>query len=109
MTPIEMRHASLLVVDVQRGFTSLCPDELPVPGGLEIVPNVNNLLALRWRRIDASQDWHPPDHRSFRGRQDNLYPPHCVEGTRGADFLPGLSSERFHAVWRKGYQRDVEA
>jgi nicotinamidase/pyrazinamidase len=101
--------SSLLVVDAQRGFTELCPEELPVPGGLAIVPNVNRLLALPWTRIDASQDWHPPDHCSFFGQRDNLYPPHCVQGTPGADFLPGLNTERFHAVWRKGYQRDFEA
>jgi nicotinamidase/pyrazinamidase len=94
---------------VQHGFTELCHDELPVPGGLAIVPAVNRLLELPWARIDASQDWHPPDHRSFLGREDNLYPPHCVIGTRGAEFLPGLRAERFHAVWRKGYQRDFEA
>src|SRR5437868_4354077 len=38
------RIGGLLVVDIQRGFTTLCPEELPVPGGLEIVPNVNRLL-----------------------------------------------------------------
>jgi nicotinamidase/pyrazinamidase len=97
------------VVDAQRGFTELCPGELPVPGGLAIVPNVNRLLDLPWARIDASQDWHPPDHCSFLGRRDNLYPPHCVQGTSGADFLPGLHTERFHTVWRKGYDRDFEA
>ncbi|MFO0810684.1 MAG: isochorismatase family protein [Gemmataceae bacterium] len=102
-------NASLLVVDVQRGFTTLCPDELPVPGGVEIGPAVNRLLALSWRRIDASQDWHPPDHCSFHGQRDNLYPPHCVAGTPGAEFLPGLRTDRFHTVWRKGYDRDVEA
>ncbi len=100
---------SLLVVDAQQGFTELCPDELPVPGGLDIVPAVNQLLELPWVRIDASQDWHPPDHRSFLGQRDNLYPPHCVIGTPGADFLPGLRTERFQAIWRKGYQRDFEA
>lgn len=105
----EYSRAALLVVDVQRGFTSLCPDELPVPGGLEIVPAINRLLGLPWKRIDASQDWHPPDHRSFLGRRDNLYPPHCVIGTPGAEFLPGLQTERFAAVWRKGFDRDFEA
>ena len=65
MVPITLQEAALLVVDAQRGFTSLCPAELPVPGGLEIVPNVNLLLDPRWRRIDASQDWHPSDHCSF--------------------------------------------
>jgi nicotinamidase/pyrazinamidase len=101
--------AALLVVDVQRGFTTLRPAELPVPGGLEIVPHVNRLLELPWKRIDASQDWHPPDHCSFLGQRDNLYPPHCVIGTPGADFLPGLRTDRFHAIWRKGYDRDFEA
>jgi nicotinamidase/pyrazinamidase len=109
MTPIDLARSALLVVDVQRGFTELCPDQLPVPGGLAIVPNINRLLDLSWARIDASQDWHPPDHRSFRGQQDDLYPPHCVAGTPGADFLPGLRTDRFHAIWRKGYRRDFEA
>ncbi|HZZ76920.1 MAG TPA: isochorismatase family protein [Gemmataceae bacterium] len=109
MAIIATRESALLVVDVQRGFTTLCPDELPVPGGLEIVPAINRLLALEWARIDATQDWHPPDHRSFRGQADNLYPPHCVMGTPGADFVPGLDTHRFHAIWRKGFQRDFEA
>src|SRR5207248_1386398 len=38
-----------------------------------------------------------------------LYPPHCVQGTPGADFLPGLHTRRFHTIWRKGYDRDFEA
>lgn len=102
-------QSALLVVDAQCGFTELCPDELPVPGGLAIVAPINRLLALPWKRIDASQDWHPPDHRSFLGQRDNLYPPHCVAGTRGSEFLPGLDTQRFHTIWRKGYDRDFEA
>ena len=100
---------SLLVVDTQQGFTDLCPAELPVPGGVAIVPQVNALLALPFARIDATRDWHPADHRSFLGRADNLYPPHCVMNTPGADFLPGLHTYRFSAIWRKGYDRDFEA
>lgn len=102
-------RTSLLVVDAQCGFTDLCPNELPVPNGTDIVPTVNRLLALSFARVDATQDWHPPDHRSFLGRADNLYPPHCVAGTRGAWFLPGLHTERFSAIWRKGYDREFEA
>ena len=100
---------SLLVVDMQQGFTTLCPKELPVPDGLEIVPKVNALLALPFARIDASQDWHPPDHCSFLGQRDNLYPPHCVAGTPGADFIPGLHTQSFQAIWRKGFQKDADA
>jgi nicotinamidase/pyrazinamidase len=106
---IELPETCLLVVDAQQGFTTLCPKELPVPGGLEIVPNANRLLELSWARIDASQDWHPPDHCSFFGQRDNLYPPHCVAGTPGADFIPGLHPHRFHAIWRKGFHRDADA
>src|SRR5438552_3923077 len=109
MQPLALARSSLLVADAQQGFTNLCPKELPVPGGLEIVPQVNRLLILPWLRIDASQDWHPPDHRSFLGQQDNLYPPHCVAGTQGAEFLPGLHTARFQRIWRKGFQRDFEA
>lgn len=109
MQPLMLQHAALLIVDAQCGFTTLCPQELPVPGGVEIVPNINRLLALPWSRIDASQDWHPTDHCSFLGQRDNLYPPHCVMGTPGADFLPGLQTHRFHAIWRKGYEHNRDA
>jgi nicotinamidase/pyrazinamidase len=109
MDSIRLPESVLLVVDAQQGFTSLRPRELPVPGGLEIVPAVNRLLELPWGRVDASQDWHPPDHRSFFGQLDNLYPPHCIAGTPGADFLPGLLTERFQVIWRKGFDRDFEA
>ncbi len=109
MKTLDPRTTSLLVVDVQQGFTDLCPAQLPVPGGLEIVPRVNELLDVPFARIDATQDWHPPDHCSFLGRRDNLYPPHCVAGTPGAEFLPGLRTDRFSAIWRKGYDRDFEA
>lgn len=109
MNPFSFSTSSLLVVDVQRGFTELCPAELPVPGGLKVVEPINRLLQLPWARIDASLDWHPADHCSFLGQRDNLYPPHCVAGTPGAEFLPGLETHRMHAIWRKGYQRDFEA
>src|SRR5215470_10328917 len=109
MVSIRLKESCLLVVDAQRGFSTLCPQELPVPGGLEIVPAVNRLLEFPWARIDASQDWHPPDHCSFLGQRDNLYPSHCVMGTPGADFLPGLRTERFQAIWRKGFESDRDA
>ena len=109
MTKLDVNATSLLVVDAQQGFTMLCPKELPVAGGVEIVPNVNRLLGVPWKRIDASQDWHPPNHCSFLGRKLNLYPPHCVMGTPGVEFLPGLHTERFHAIWRKGFEPDFEA
>lgn len=109
MSHLTLPQASLLVVDAQQGFSELCPAELPVPGALALVPRINELLALPWRRVDASQDWHPPNHRSFLHQEDHLYPPHCVAGTPGADFLPGLRTERLGTIWRKGFLREFEA
>jgi nicotinamidase/pyrazinamidase len=109
MSTLPARTTSLLVVDVQQGFTELCPAELPVPGALDIIPRVNALLALPFARIDATQDWHPANHCSFLGQRDNIYPPHCVAGTPGADFVPGLLTSRFSTIWRKGYDPGFDA
>jgi nicotinamidase/pyrazinamidase len=108
-TRIFPNASALVIVDAQQGFSSLCPAEFPVPGALEIVPAINELLEMSWARVDATQDWHPPDHCSFIGGRDNLFPAHCVMGTTGADFLPGLLTERFHTIWRKGYLSDRDA
>jgi len=32
-----------------------------------------------------------------------------VAGTAGAEFIPGLQTYRFHAIWRKGFHRDSDA
>lgn len=109
MLPCSMQESALIVVDAQRGFSPLCPAELPIPDALTIVPQVNALLQLPWQHIHATKDWHPPDHCSFLGQRDNYYPPHCVQGTDGAEFLPGLRTDRFHVIWRKGFERDREA
>jgi nicotinamidase/pyrazinamidase len=109
MTPFALGETALIVVDMQRGFSPLCPDELPMAGSLELIPRINQLLELNWRQIHASQDWHPANHRSFLGNRDNHYPPHCVQGTPGCEFLPGLHTHRFHAIWRKGFDSEFEA
>ena len=95
---------ALLVVDMQRGLQPLfCPDEPPVPGGLETVPQINCCSNCPVKRIRRQpRTGHPPDHCSFLCRRDNLYPPHCVIGILGAEFLPGLRTDRFHAVLAKG-------
>ena len=46
-------------VDAQKGFTPLCPDELPVPGGDEIAAHLN-LLARRATLRIGSKDAHSP-------------------------------------------------
>ncbi|HEX2430980.1 MAG TPA: bifunctional nicotinamidase/pyrazinamidase [Aestuariivirgaceae bacterium] len=114
---------ALLIVDVQNGF---CADgNLPVPGGDEVVPVINRLMAEGdYDLIVASQDWHPPHHKSFasqhpgkkpfdmgslRGKPQVMWPDHCVQGTRDAELHPELDTERIHFVQRKGEDSEVDS
>lgn len=82
---------ALLLVDVQNDF--LPGGSLAVPAGDEVIPALNRYIKAFRRAslpIYASRDWHPPDHSSFRA-QGGIWPPHCVAGSRGAEFSPKLS------------------
>lgn len=104
-----MERAALVVVDLQNDF---CPGgALAVPEGDRIVPVVNALaqaFARAGRPVVATQDWHPPDHVSFRER-GGPWPPHCVQGTPGADLHPELRREPITHIVRKAYRPDQEA
>src|SRR5215469_6384576 len=111
----------LLVVDVQNDF---CPGgALAVPDGDAIVP-VANRLARRFTHVVLTQDWHPPGHSSFAsahsGRHpfetvafdygpQTLWPDHCVQGSHGADFHPGLGIPHAELVLRKGFRREIDS
>ena len=100
-------HAdALIVVDVQQDF---CPGgALPVPDGDGVVPVVNRALAVAdWLTV-ATRDWHPPDHCSFAS-QGGIWPAHCVAGTLGAAFHPGLDAGRVRWIVDKATRREVEA
>ncbi|MGD8318030.1 MAG: isochorismatase family protein [Myxococcales bacterium] len=76
---------ALLVVDLQRDFCE--GGALPVPHGDAIVPVVQKLVDRAAERdipVYASRDWHPPEHVSFEA-QGGPWPPHCVQGTEGAE------------------------
>jgi len=81
---------ALLIVDVQNDF---CPGgSLAVPEGDKIVPILNIWIEKAIEAgapVYASRDWHPPNHISFRERE-GPWPPHCIQGTHGAEFHPGL-------------------
>ncbi|MEM2092641.1 MAG: isochorismatase family protein, partial [Candidatus Bathyarchaeia archaeon] len=87
---ISGKEDALIIVDVQIDF---CPGgALPVPEGDKIIPVLNEYI----RRFDAAgalivatRVWHPPNHISFRD-YGGLWPPHCVQGTKGAEFHPEL-------------------
>lgn len=81
---------TLIVVDVQNDF--LPGGSLAVPRGDEVVPVLNRYLAAfaaKGLPIYATRDWHPANHCSFKVR-GGPWPPHCVAGSGGAQFAPGL-------------------
>jgi nicotinamidase/pyrazinamidase len=102
-------HAALLVVDVQRDF---CPGgTLPVKDGDEVVPGINSVVRAFEHAglpIFFTRDWHPPDHISFKS-QGGPWPPHCVEGTAGAEFHPALRIPLGAIVISKGDSPRAEA
>jgi len=116
-----MKHACLVVVDVQNDF--IPGGALAVPRGEEVVPVINR-LAARFDNVVLTQDWHPRGHASFASSHAGkkpfetielsygtqvLWPDHCVQGTPGAAFHPDLDVARAQLVIRKGYHRDIDS
>ena len=112
---------ALILVDIQNDF--LPGGSLAVPRGDEVVDVANELMP-QYDQVVATQDWHPADHRSFArqhpGRQVGdvielhglpqvLWPEHCVQGTRGAKFAPGLNLAGVQHVVQKGTDREVDS
>ncbi|TQI76955.1 nicotinamidase/pyrazinamidase [Bosea sp. AK1] len=114
-------RTALLVVDVQNDF---CPGgNLAVPEGDAVVPLVNG-LGRRFRHVVLTQDWHPAGHASFASSHPGrkpfgtielaygpqvLWPDHCVQGSTGAAFHPGLDLPHAEAVIRKGYRPGIDS
>jgi nicotinamidase/pyrazinamidase len=111
----------LLVVDVQNDFVP--GGALAVPGGDEVVPVINRLVA-RFEHVVLTQDWHPRRHISFAsshpGKQpfetielaygaQVLWPDHCVQGTSGAALHPDLDATKAELVIRKGHHAGIDS
>jgi nicotinamidase/pyrazinamidase len=111
----------LLVVDVQNDF---CPGgALAVAGGDEVLAPINR-VGRRFAHVGLTQDWHPPDHRSFASQHDGrspfetvlldygeqtLWPDHCVQGSPGAAFHHALDLPHAELVLRKGFVREIDS
>lgn len=81
---------ALIIVDVQNDF--LPGGALAVPQGDRVIEPLNRAAALfeaKGLPVFATRDWHPENHCSFKP-QGGPWPPHCVAGTRGAEFAPSL-------------------
>lgn len=106
-------------VDCEYTFTPECPDELPVAGGTEIVPELNAQARFACYRV-GSKDAHSPraawvadeEHPPFTPIEgDNMdvrWPMHAVPGTRGFELIEGLPAVTDYDffVW-KGVEPDM--
>ena len=112
---------ALLVIDIQNDF---CPGgALAVPDGDEIIPVVNRLI-LSFDIVIQTQDWHPDNHSSFASSHEKrssydviqmeygdqvLWPDHCVQGSKGAEFHPDLITDKSEVIIRKGFRRHIDS
>lgn len=96
----------ILLVDPQYDFFP--GGSLAVAHGDEIVEPINALLRKHPHApVFASRDWHPPSTKHFKER-GGIWPPHCVQGTRGAAFHSGLDMQRAR-VFDKGTNPEDDA
>lgn len=111
----------LLVIDVQNDF---CPGGLlEVPDGDAVVSIINDWMG-KFTHIALTQDWHPPGHSSFASSHDGadpfsvtdmpygkqtLWPDHCVQGSKGAEFHQSLITTSADVIIRKGYRKSIDS
>lgn len=112
---------ALILVDLQYDF--MPGGALAVPRGDEVVPLANQLSA-RFELVIASQDWHPPGHRSFasqhpghkpgdvidlEGLEQRLWPDHCVQDTHGAELHHDLDQAWIERIFQKGADPSIDS
>lgn len=116
MIPLDKNRTASFDIDPQRGFTPLCPDELPVVEGDQIASELNRQARLAKFRL-VSKDCHPaeapwiatsaeeilqPVGAGYPGL-DVKWPAHCVIGSEGNRLIPGLPEENsYDLVIEKG-------
>jgi nicotinamidase/pyrazinamidase len=100
----KLQDSALILVDIQNDF---CPGgALAVDGADQIIPVVNRLIP-EFPLVISTQDWHPPDHVSFRDR-GGPWPPHCVQGSKGAELHPDLKTDTIACYFRKASTPDKD-
>jgi nicotinamidase/pyrazinamidase len=114
-------HDVLVVTDVQNDF---CPGGALAVADGDAVIDVIHRIAPSFEHIILTQDWHPAGHSSFAsahpGKQpfeqielsygaQTLWPDHCIQGSKGAEFHPALHVPRAELILRKGYRPQIDS
>ncbi len=100
---------ALVIVDVQNDF---CPGgALAVARGDEVVEPLNRLIerfSQAGLPIFATRDWHPERTSHFRD-YGGVWPAHCVQGTKGAEFHADLKLNENVVTLSKGMAADEDS
>ncbi|WP_136706629.1 isochorismatase family protein [Agromyces sp. H66] len=102
---------ALFIIDVQNDFTE--GGALGVDGGAAVAAGVTEFLGRHrddYSVVVASRDWHSSENDNgghfALGDMDpdfvDSWPPHCVEGTEGAEYHPALDTGLVDVHIRKG-------
>jgi nicotinamidase/pyrazinamidase len=92
---MQSRNYIFWEVDVQADFM-LPGGKLYVPGAEKLLPNIRKLTDAARRGevfLVSHGDFHPANDPEFK-----QFPPHCLKGTDGAEFVPEALAENFVRV-----------
>lgn len=119
------KNDALIIIDMQYDF--IPGGALPVEGGGDIIDEINKIAGLFKKNhnvVVLTQDWHPENHMSFasnhpgknpgdeyseKGIGPILWPNHCVQATKGAEFHKDLDTFSASAIIRKGTNPKVDS
>ncbi|MGA1868539.1 MAG: bifunctional nicotinamidase/pyrazinamidase [bacterium] len=111
---------ALVVVDIQYDF---CPGgTLAINHGDEVVPVINKVRGF-FDKVIFTQDWHPPNHKSFASNNNKkvgdiidlngisqiMWPDHCVQNTKGAHLLESLTVRDNDFIIHKGMDEEIDS
>ena len=116
---IDLQSTASHEVDPQKGFTPLCPNELPVKDGHTIANELNRQAKFGSVRT-ISKDVHPSnaiwisnnDKTQFTKIEnepnvDIVWNAHCMSGTKGAELIDGLPHlSKYNFIVFKGVEPD---
>lgn len=112
---------ALVIIDLQNDF--MPGGALAVPNGDEIVPIINKLQE-NFPLVITTQDWHPEGHSSFASSHEGhkeydtikingidqiLWPDHCIQKTKGAEFHKNLEISKIETIFRKGTNPQIDS
>lgn len=123
---IESRDA-LIIVDMQNDF--IPGGALPVEEGDLIIEGINQIAEYFKKKkatVVLTQDWHPKNHLSFASNHPGkspgdpftsengaigpvLWPDHCVQNTKGAEFHKDLKIDLADKIIKKGMNPYVDS